>query len=106
MKALISFDDELPITARDLAGAWNTHRSTDGVAEVRRPTDTFSADWMLYLGAAASAATLLQWIGLPSLKEAIRSLFPKRAEKIDEWTFEVNVSGEMIYVRVRKTTKG
>lgn len=103
MDVLISFDEDTGISVDDFAGAWNTEMSHEGVAEIRKSGDTFNADWIVYLGAAASAIKVAEWTGMPSLKDIVKRLFPKRAREVDTLIIEEHVSVETKYMRVRKS---
>jgi hypothetical protein len=107
VKSLISLDDEFGIDAHNLAGSWNTSMSREGVAEVIHQTDTFDADWIAYLGAAAAAVQILAWVTVPSLRDAFIKLYPsRRKEIIEEWEFEVHDIRAQKYVRIRRRLSG
>jgi hypothetical protein len=103
MDVLIGFDEDTGISVDEFAGAWNTEMSHEGVAEIRTPGDTFNAEWMMYLGGAAAAVKIAEWAGVPSLKDIIKQLFPKRAQDADKFVIEQHVSTDKNYVRVHKS---
>ncbi len=105
MPAIIGFDAETRIDASDFAGKWNTELPDERVAEVRRPSSTFDADWVTYLGAVAAAVQLGEWVGLPKLREIIKTLYPQRAQDADKLLIEEHRVNDKTYVRVRNPDK-
>jgi hypothetical protein len=100
MKTLISFDERIGLDPGDFVSEWNIEHAEEAVASVEKATDTFNADWLTYLGGAGSAVSVAIWLGVPTLKDLLRSFFPARKNELEHWDFKEARKGDITYILV------